>query len=237
IDDVEAPIAALLAETLPSCGGLIVPPPGYFETAFRHVRGAGGLCIADEVQVGFGRVGTHFWAFEMYDAVPDIVVMGKPIGNGHPMAAVVTSRDVAESFEDGMEFFSTFGGNPVSCAIGLAVLDVIRDEGLQQRAQDLGVRFRDGLKGLMDRHPLIGEVRGVGLFIGVELVRDRTTLEPAAAEAAELIERMKARGILLSVDGPLHNVIKIKPPLVLTEDDVDMAVLALDDALSDLEHS
>ena len=229
--------AAFLAETLPSCGGLIVPPPGYFKTAYHHVRAASALCIADEVQVGFGRVGTHFWAFEAYNVAPDIVVMGKPIGNGHPMAAVVTTRDVAESFANGMEFFSTFGGNPVSCAIGLAVLDVIQDEHLQQHALKAGRRLRKGLARLAERHPLIGEVRGAGLFVGVELVRDRDTLEPAPAEAAELVEQMKARGILLSTEGPLHNVIKIKPPMVLTDDDIDMTVRVLDDELSLLERS
>ncbi|MFC2082513.1 aminotransferase class III-fold pyridoxal phosphate-dependent enzyme [Candidatus Bipolaricaulota bacterium] len=234
IAEADAPIAAFLAETLPSCGGVIIPPPGYFETAYQHVRDAGALCIADEVQVGFGRVGTHFWAFEAYGVVPDIVVMGKPIGNGHPMAAVVTTHKVAESFANGMEFFSTFGGNPVSCAIGLAVLDVIRGEKLQEHALKAGQRMQEGLANLATKHPLIGDVRGAGLFIGVELVRDRETLEPAAAEAAELVERMKGRGILLSTDGPLRNVIKMKPPMVLTEDDIDMTIRAFDDELTTL---
>ena len=226
------PIAAFITESFQSCGGQIIPPDGYLESAFRHVRAAGGVCIADEVQTGFGRAGTHFWAFETQGVVPDIVVMGKPIGNGHPMGAVVTSREIAASFANGMEFFSTFGGNPVSCAIGLAVLDVIRDEGLQHRALDLGTRLRDGLRALSPRHAMIGEVRGLGLFLGVELVRDRTTLEPAAEEATELINRLAARGILLATDGPFHNVIKIKPPMVLTADDVDMVVRAFDDEMS-----
>ncbi len=196
-----------------------------------YVRSAGGLCVIDEVQVGFGRAGTHFWAFEQQGVVPDIVTMGKPIGNGHPLAAVVTRREIAEAFANGMEYFSTFGGNPVSCAIGLAVLDVIEDEGLQGRAQDLGLRFRSGLQSLMDDFELIGDVRGVGLFIGIELVEDRKTLEPAADQAAALVERMKARGMLLSTDGPLHNVIKIKPPMVLDEHDVDMVIRSLRDEL------
>jgi 4-aminobutyrate aminotransferase-like enzyme/Ser/Thr protein kinase RdoA (MazF antagonist) len=234
IAEAGAPIAAFITESFQSCGGQIVPPEGYLATAFRHVRDAGGLCIADEVQTGFGRAGTHFWAFETQAVVPDIVVLGKPIGNGHPMGAVVTSRDIAASFANGMEFFSTFGGNPVSCAIGLAVLDVIRDEQLQSRALELGMRLRDGLRSLMDAHALIGDVRGVGLFLGVELVRDRATLEPAAGEAAELVNRMAKRGILLSTDGPLHNVIKIKPPMVLTADDVDMTCRAFDDELGRL---
>ena len=234
IAEAGAPIAAFMTESFQSCGGQIVPPEGYLATAFRHVRAAGGLCIADEVQTGFGRAGAHFWAFETQGVVPDIVVLGKPIGNGHPMGAVVTSRNIAASFANGMEFFSTFGGNPVSCAIGLAVLDVIRDEQLQSRALELGTRLRDGLRSLMDAHALIGDVRGVGLFLGVELVRDRATLEPAAAEATELVNRMAKRGILLSTDGPLHNVIKIKPPMVLTADDVDMTCRVFDDELGRL---
>ncbi|MCH7974988.1 MAG: aminotransferase class III-fold pyridoxal phosphate-dependent enzyme [Bacteroidetes bacterium] len=232
IDEAGKPIAGFICESLLGCGGQVIPPEGYFETAYRHVRSAGGLCIADEVQVGFGRVGSHFWGFERQAVVPDIVVMGKPIGNGHPMAAVVTTREIADAFANGMEFFSTFGGNPVSCAIGLAVLDVIRDEGLQEHALAVGTRLRDGLRSLMEKHELIGDVRGVGLFIGVELVRDRETLEPAATEAANLVNRLKDRGLLLSTDGPLQNVIKIKPPMVLTAEDVEMTIRLFDDELS-----
>jgi len=229
----DAPIAAFLVESLLSCGGQIVPPPGYLDAAFRHVRAAGGVCIADEVQTGFGRVGTHFWAFELQDVVPDIVVLGKPMGNGHPMGAVVTTRSIAQSFETGMEFFSTFGGNPVSCAIGLAVLDVIEEEGLQRHALAVGTRLRAGLKSLMADRPLIGDVRGEGLFIGVELVRDRATREPATAEATALVNRLRDRGVLLSTDGPDANVLKIKPPMVITADDVDMVVRMLDAELAD----
>ena len=206
----------------------MIPPADYFKTAYRHVRAAGGVCIADEVQVGFGRVGTHFWAFEQQGVIPDIVVMGKPIGNGHPLSAVVTTRAIADSFENGMEFFSTFGGNPVSCAIGQAVLDVMENEQLQEHALNVGNRLRDGLAALMKRHKLIGDVRGTGLFVGMELVRDRETLEPADREAEALVNRLRQQGILLSVDGPLHNVIKIKPPMVLTADDVDMVVRSID---------
>jgi 4-aminobutyrate aminotransferase-like enzyme/Ser/Thr protein kinase RdoA (MazF antagonist) len=224
-------VAAFFAEPLMSCAGQVVPPDGYFETAFTHVRDAGGICVIDEVQTGFGRVGSHFWAFERDSVVPDIVVMGKPIGNGHPIGAVVTTREIAQSFENGMEFFSTFGGNPVSCAIGLTVLDVIRDEALQERAARIGARMLDGLRDLAPRHPLVGDVRGAGLFLGVELVRNHETLEPADTEAADLVNRLKDRGMLLSTDGPYHNVIKIKPPMVLTEDDADMLVRAIDDEL------
>jgi len=232
INESNLNVAGFISESLLSCGGQIIPPQGYFETAFQHVRAAGGLCILDEVQVGFGRIGTHFWAFELHGVIPDIVVMGKPIGNGHPMAAVVTTKEIAESFASGMEYFSTFGGNPVSCTIGMAVLDVIRDENLQQHALQVGSRLLGGLRNLMEKHSIIGDVRGNGLFIGVELVQDRVSLQPATELANELINRMQARGILLSTDGPFHNVLKIKPPLVLTFDDVDMFVRVLDDELS-----
>ena len=227
-------IAAFFAETILSCGGQVPLPEGYLAAAFEHVRRAGGVCIADEVQVGFGRVGSAFWGFELSNVIPDIVVMGKPIGNGHPMGAVVTTRAIAEAFDNGMEFFSTFGGNPVSSACGMAVLDVIEEEGLQAHAHDLGNRFMEGLVKLQSRHDLIGDVRGKGLFIGLELVRDRRTLEPAADEASALVNMMKDRGVLLSTDGPLHNVIKIKPPLVISPEDVEMTLRQLDDAFSHL---
>lgn len=231
ISEAGRPVSGLILESLLGCGGQIIPPPGYLETAYGHIREAGGLCIADEVQVGFGRVGSHFWAFETQDVLPDIVVLGKPIGNGHPMAAVVTTREVAESFDNGMEFFSTFGGNPVSCAVGLAVLDVIEAENLQRHALELGAHFLAGLRDLQGRHELIGAVRGLGLFLGVELVLDRNTLEPAADAATVMVDRMKQRGILLQTDGPLHNVLKIKPPMVLDRADVDRTLDVLDTEL------
>ena len=165
--------AAFIIESLPGCAGQIELATGYLQAAFNHARNAGVVCIADEVQVGFGRVGSHFWGFETQGVVPDIVTMGKPIGNGHPLGAVVTTPQIAHSFANGMEYFNTFGGNPVSAAVGLAVLDVIRDERLQARAHVLGARFKAGLRGLMDERPLIGDVRGRGLYLGVELVRDR----------------------------------------------------------------
>jgi 4-aminobutyrate aminotransferase-like enzyme len=227
--------AGFITESLMGCGGQIIPPPGYLETAFQHVRAAGGLCIIDEVQVGFGRVGTHFWAFEQQNVIPDIVVLGKPIGNGHPMAAVVTTRGIANSFHNGMEFFSTFGGNPVSCAIGLAVLEVIQNEGLQQHAFELGRYFLAGLFALKEKYPLIGDVRGTGFFIGVEFVLDRDTLLPAPEAANQFIQDMRHRGILLSTDGPHHNVIKIKPPMVINPGDVDMVLRSFDDVLSSFE--
>ena len=226
--------AAFIVESMLGCGGQVELPPGYLKAAFAAARSAGAVCIADEVQVGFGRVGTHFWAFETQDVVPDIVTLGKPIGNGHPMAAVVTTPEIAESFANGMEYFNTFGGNPVSCAVGLAVLDVIEEEGLQEHARMVGDGLLAGLRGLAERHRIIGEVRGRGLFIGAELVRDRETLEPAADEASRVVESMKDRGYLLSTDGPLHNVIKIKPPLPFAEENADGLVARLDQVLGGL---
>jgi 4-aminobutyrate aminotransferase-like enzyme/Ser/Thr protein kinase RdoA (MazF antagonist) len=220
--------AAFIAESLPSVGGQIVFPPGYLAEVYRHVRAAGGVCIADEVQVGFGRLGTCFWGFETQGVVPDIIVLGKPIGNAHPLAAVVTTPEIAASFENGMEFFSTFGGNPVACAVGLAVLDVVREEGLQAHALHVGQQLLDGLRALMNEHPLIGDVRGSGLFLGVELVRDRATLEPADTEASYIVNRLREHGILAGTDGPHHNVIKLRPPLVFTSEDAEFFLNVLD---------
>ena len=226
-------IAAFICESLLSCGGQIVLPDGYLAHAYRAVRAAGGVCIADEVQVGFGRVGTDMWGFATQGAVPDIVTMGKPIGNGFPLAAVVTTPEIAASFDNGMEYFNTYGGNPVSCAVGMAVLDVMRDEQLQARALTVGAHLTRGLNSLMARFPIIGDVRGLGLFLGVELVRDRDTLEPAAAQASYIVNRMRDRGILVSTDGPLHNVIKIKPPLPFGTQDADRFVGTLADVLAE----
>ncbi|MEJ2216315.1 MAG: aminotransferase class III-fold pyridoxal phosphate-dependent enzyme [Gemmatimonadota bacterium] len=226
-------VAAFFAESIPSCGGQVVLPEGFLAAAYRHVRAAGGVCVADEVQTGLGRVGSHVWAFETQGVVPDIVTMGKPIGNGHPLAAVVTTPEIAASFDNGMEYFNTFGGNPVSCAVGLAVLDVMEEEGLQARASGVGEHFMAGLRGLMDRHALIGDVRGLGLFIGVELVLDRDTREPATLHTEALIERMRDHGILLSTDGPDGNVLKIKPPLQFSEADAERVVATLDRVLGE----
>ncbi|HEX4545132.1 MAG TPA: aminotransferase class III-fold pyridoxal phosphate-dependent enzyme, partial [Candidatus Acidoferrum sp.] len=209
-------VAAYIAETLPSVGGQIVFPPGYLAEVYRHARAAGAVSIADEVQVGFGRLGTHFWGFETQGVVPDIVVLGKPIGNAFPLAAVITTREIANSFNNGMEFFTTFGGNPVACAAGLAVLEVLEEEQLQQNALRVGARLLDDLKLLQERHALIGDVRGSGLFLGMDLVLDRETREPAPLEAAYLVNRLRDCGILTGTDGPHHNVIKLRPPLVFS---------------------
>jgi 4-aminobutyrate aminotransferase-like enzyme/Ser/Thr protein kinase RdoA (MazF antagonist) len=230
-----AQVGAFIAESLLSCAGQIVLPDGYLTDAYRRVRQAGGVCIADEVQVGFGRVGTHMWAFQAQDVVPDIVTMGKPIGNGHPLGAVITTPEIAAAFANGMEYFNTFGGNPVSCAIGMAVLDVMEQEHLQQRAGRVGSYLLDRLRGLMPGRALIGDVRGAGLFIGVELVRDRATREPAGEAASYVANRMRDGGVLVSTDGPHHNVLKIKPPMVFGESDADELVAAMDRALGEIE--
>ena len=214
-------LAGYIAESLPSVGGQIIFPEGYLSEAYRHVREAGGVCIADEVQTGFGRVGSHFWGFEMQNVVPDIVVLGKPIGNGHPLAAVVTRREIADAFDNGMEYFTTFGGNPVSCAVGLAVLDVLQEEGLQASAARVGDRLLDGLKSFVGKYDMVADARGAGLFLGVELVRNPVTIEPAAMEASFIANRMREHGILLGTDGPHHNVVKIRPPMPFNEADAD----------------
>jgi len=226
-------IAAFLAETLPSVAGQIVFPAGYLAAAYQHVRAGGGVCIADEVQVGFGRLGTHFWGFASQDAVPDIVVLGKPIGNGFPLAAVVTTAEIAASFDNGVEFFSTFGGNPVACAAGLAVLDVLREEGLQENALRVGEYLASKLRGLQQEQALIGDVRGAGLFLGVDLVRNRESREPASEETSYVVNRLRDSGILAGSDGPHHNVLKLRPPLLFSTSDADLFVSSLQEILQE----
>ena len=228
------PPALFLCESILGCGGQVVLPDGYLEAAFGFVRDAGGVCVIDEVQVGFGRVGTHMWAFETQGVVPDIVTLGKPIGNGHPLAAVITTVEIARSFASGMEFFNTFGGNPVSCEVGKAVLDVVEEEHLQERAERVGRTLADGFRELARQHPWIGDVRGLGLFMGVELVRDRDSRQPATAETARVIDHARQQGVLLSAEGPHHNVLKIKPPLAFQETDADLLLSAVDGALLDI---
>jgi 4-aminobutyrate aminotransferase-like enzyme/Ser/Thr protein kinase RdoA (MazF antagonist) len=220
-------VAAFIAETLPSVAGQIVLPPDYLGEVYKYVRASGAVCIADEVQVGFGRLGTHFWGFETQDVIPDIVVFGKPIGNAFPLAAVVTTPEIAASFNNGMEFFSTFGGNPVACAAGLAVLDVLRDEKLQQSALAVGTRWLACLRELQSTFPLIGDVRGLGLFLGLDLIRDPVTHEPATRQASYIVNRLRDRSILAGTDGPYHNVIKLRPPLIFTDADADLFTATL----------
>jgi 4-aminobutyrate aminotransferase-like enzyme len=220
--------AGFIAETCPSVGGQIFFPPGYLAEVYRHVRRAGGVCIADEVQTGYGRIGSHFYAFEEQAVEPDIVVLGKPIGNGHPLGAVVTRADIAAAFANGMEFFSTFGGNPVSCAIGETVLRIVQENSLMEHARVVGTRLRNGLSGFMDRYPLIGDVRGRGLFLGIELVQERRTRQPAGEAAAFVVERMRDLGILIGTDGPCHNVLKIRPPMPFSTENADFLIASLD---------
>jgi 4-aminobutyrate aminotransferase-like enzyme len=230
--DQGRPPAAFIAESLMGTAGNIVFPAGYLAESFDAVRKTGALCISDEVQVGVGRLGTHFWGFEVQGAVPDIVTMGKPLGNGHPIAAVVTTREIADAFDDGVKYFNTFGGNPVSCAIGTTVLDIVADNRLQQNALEVGEYFKTSLEKLKSAHPLIGDVRGQGLYLGIELVRDRTTLEPASSEAMAICEAMKDRGVIVYPTGVYDNVLKLKPPMVFRPTDVDFFVETLDQVLN-----
>ncbi|KAM6224209.1 5-phosphohydroxy-L-lysine phospho-lyase [Rhynchocyon petersi] len=231
-------IAAFFVESLPSVGGQIIPPAGYFPRVAEHIRRAGGVFVADEIQVGFGRVGKHFWAFQLHgeDFVPDIVTMGKPIGNGHPLACVATTQAVARAFEaTSVEYFNTFGGSPVSCAVGLAVLEVLQKEQLQAHATHVGNFLMELLRQQKVKHPIIGDIRGIGLFIGVDLIRDEATRKPATEEADYLVSRLKENYILLSTDGPGRNVLKFKPPMCFSLDDAHHVVATLDAVLTDME--
>lgn len=230
--DGHAP-AAFIAEAILSCAGQIEPPAGYLKAAYRNARSSGAVCIADEVQIGFGRVGSHMWGFQSGEALPDIVTLGKPMGNGHPIGAVVTTPAIAESFANGMEFFSTFGGNPVSAAIGLAVLDVLREDQLKEHAAVVGGTLKAGLATLAMHHGCIGDVRGRGLFLGIELVSSRSEKTPSAEIAHYVVNRAKELGVLLSADGPDHNVLKIKPPMTFSQQDAERLVETLDRVLGE----
>lgn len=224
--------AAFICETLLGVGGQMPLPKNYLKEVYQHIKAAGGICIADEVQVGFGRVGTKFWGFELQDVVPDIVVMGKPIGNGHPLAAVVVSAEIAASFNNGIEYFNTYGGNPVSMATGIAVMEVIEAEDLQSNALAVGNALQMGLKQLAEKYQIIGDVRGAGLFIGVELIKDTITKEPLGKTIDQIVEAMKEKGFLISTDGPYNNVLKIKPPIIFSTANAHSFVQALDVVLS-----
>ena len=229
-------LLAFISESQLGCGGQIVLPDDYLRDCYRAARSVGGVCIADEVQVGFGRCGTHMWAFEQQNVVPDIVTLGKPIGNGHPMAAVITSREIADAFANGMEYFNTFAANPVSCAIGLAVLEVIEAEGLQQNALQVGEFLLQGMRELQQDCPVIGDVRGSGLFLGMELVNNVSDREPNAIAANAIVRRMRHKKVLLSSDGPDHNVVKMKPPLVLSKENAVVFLQRLDESLRELNY-
>ena len=238
LDDVIASLAergrapaAFYLDLILCSNGIMEPPPGYLRAAFAKVRAAGGLCVADEVQSGFGRTGAHFWGFEAHGVIPDIVTLGKPIGNGYSMAAVVTTPEIVRSLVGHSEFFSTTGGNTVACAVGIAVLDVLEREKLRENADLVGAYLRSGLESLVDRHPLIGDVRGAGLFIGVELVRNRKTLEPAKEETHAIVNGMREDGVLVGIEGVHHNILKLRPPLVFSKANADQLIAALDRAL------
>ncbi len=224
-------VAGFISEPIQGAGGVGMGAPNYLPEVYDIVRGHGGVCIADEVQTGFGRTGDHFWGFERSGVVPDIVTMAKAIGNGVAMAAVVTTAEIAESLAQNLHI-NTFGGNPLASAAGLAVLEVIEEEGLQQNAQITGNKMLAGLRDLAGRHEAIGDVRGQGLMIGVELVADRATKAPGTAIAARALDELKNLGALVGKGGMAGNVLRIKPPLVLTDADVDFALAAIDEALT-----
>uniref|UniRef100_A0A672QLN4 5-phosphohydroxy-L-lysine phospho-lyase-like n=1 Tax=Sinocyclocheilus grahami TaxID=75366 RepID=A0A672QLN4_SINGR len=226
IDEAHKKVSLLFIQELSDTQHCIFP--------LRYVREAGGVYVADEIQTGFGRVGSHFWAFQLQgeDFCPDIVTMGKPIGNGHPIACVATTEEIAAAFTaNGVEYFNTFGGNPVSCAIGLAVLDVIEKEDLRGNAVRVGGHLKQLLLQLQTKHPLIGDVRGVGLFIGMELVKDRASRKPATEEAAHLVRRLKEERIVMSTDGPWDSVIKFKPPMCFSIEDAERVCTCIDQIL------
>ena len=224
-------IAAFIAESIVSCGGQIELPKDYLAIAYDLVRKAGGICISDEVQTGCGRVGSAFWGFQLHNVIPDIVTIGKPIGNGHPLAAVVCTQKVADAFANGMEYFNTFGGNPVSCAIGLEVLRVVKEERLQENALLAGDYLKEELLNLQKTYPIIGDVRGQGLFIGFELVDQNKN--PLPDQASYLADRMKDLGVLMSTDGKDHNVLKIKPPMVFSMDNAKELIFRLNSVLGE----
>jgi alanine-glyoxylate transaminase/(R)-3-amino-2-methylpropionate-pyruvate transaminase len=227
-------VAAFIAEPFQGVGGVTHGAPNYLREAYAVVREHGGLCIADEVQTGFGRTGEHYWGFQNFDVVPDIVVMAKGIGNGVPLAAVTTTSEIAGALTERIHF-NTFGGNPVCMAAGSAVLDVIDEDGLQENCRIVGTRLKRGLTKLMESHALIGDVRGLGLMLGVELVRDRATKEPAKAETLQVLEEMRELGVLIGKGGLDGNVLRIKPPMCITAGDADYTLYALDRALSSVE--
>lgn len=224
-------IAAFIIEPIISCGGQVELPEGFLAKAYKMVREVGGVCISDEVQTGCGRMGTAFWGFQLHDVVPDIVTIGKPLGNGHPIAAVACTKEVADKFANGMEYFNTFGGNPVSCAIATEVLRTVKREKLQQNALEVGEFLKAELKKLSKEFPIIGDVRGQGLFLGIELVDDN--LNPLAKQTDYLVNRMKDHGILMSTDGPDHNVLKIKPPIVFSKENAEELIFYLKKILAE----
>jgi 4-aminobutyrate aminotransferase-like enzyme len=236
IDDMRAngiKPAGLIVDTIFSSDGVFTDPPGFLAEAVAVMHKAGGVFIADEVQPGFGRTGGQMWGFQRHGIVPDIVTLGKPMGNGHPMAGMVARPEILAEFGQNLRYFNTFGGNPVSAAVGMAVLDVIENENLIDNAAAVGARLRDGLEELAKTHAMIGDIRATGLFVGVELVSDPWTREPATDETARVVNGLRARRILISAAGPAANVLKIRPPLVFSNDNADLFLTALDEVLKE----
>jgi 4-aminobutyrate aminotransferase-like enzyme len=225
-------LAAVLFCTALSSEGLPEVPRTYFPKVAKAVRAAGGLVIADEVQAGFGRFGSHMWGHDLHEMVPDIVTMGKPMGNGHPLAGVVTTADLMDRFTSENMYFNTFGGNEVSSAVGLAVLDVLKDERLLENAQRVGSHVLAGMRALQKKHPIIGDVRGNGMFFAVEMVTDRQTREPAGARTKAVVNAMRERGVLISRIGLGDNILKIRPPMVFSIENADLLLTTLDSVLS-----
>lgn len=228
-------VAGFIAETFPSVGGQIIPPPGYLAAVYERIRAAGGVCIADEVQTGLGRLGDYYFGFEQQAVQPDIVVLGKPLGNGHPIGAVITTRAIAERFAEGPEYFSTFGGSNLSCLIAAEVLDIVEEEGLSANAKAMGERLLAGMRDLAQDYSVVGDVRGIGLFLGLELVTDRETREPATDAAAHVMNRLRDMRVLVGREGPADNILKIRPPLTIGADDVEMILDRLKVCLREVE--
>lgn len=224
-------VAVFIAECIQGVGGAVTPPKEYFKVIYDIVRQKGGICVADEVQGGFGRTGTHFWAFENWGVTPDAVTMAKGIGNGAPLGAMVTRPEISKTLANRVHF-NTFGGNPISMTQGLATLEVIEAEAIQENALIVGGHLKNRLLALQDKHPIIGEVRGMGLMLGVELVKDRVSKEPAKTEAVDILELTKERGLLIGKGGLYGNVLRIKPPMCITKDDANFLADCLDEALS-----
>lgn len=232
----DKPVAAFISEPIVGCGGQIELAKGYLKKLYPAIRNQGGICISDEVQTGFGRLGDYFWGYEAHDVVPDIVVLGKPMGNGHPMGAVIARDEIAESFETGVEFFSSFGGNPVSCAIGMAVLDVLEEEKLQENAKQTGNYYKKGLEELSKEFECIENIRGMGLFLGIEIVKDTVSLEPDTKLAGIIKNELRNRNILINTDGPYDSVLKTKPSLCFNRENVDQVIQNFYDILKTHYH-
>uniref|UniRef100_UPI003A87E1F8 aminotransferase class III-fold pyridoxal phosphate-dependent enzyme n=1 Tax=Leucobacter sp. BZR 635 TaxID=3378705 RepID=UPI003A87E1F8 len=226
-------VAAFICESVLGNAGGVLLPDGYLTDAYARVRTAGGLCIADEVQVGFGRMGSSFWGFEQSGVVPDIISIAKPMGNGFPLGGVITTKEIADALASQGQFFSSAGGNPLSCRVGIAVLDAMRDERLQENAALVGARLTEGFRELAERHEIVGPIHGEGLYLGVELVRDRETLAPATAEAAAICERLRELGVVVLTTSERSNVLKVKPPLTLSAESADFMVAQLDRVLTE----